>query len=134
MNRRNVTGIVFPRSEIAPKDVTDGLSRTYLVGEIAKNTNLYAAEAYDVYFDDTYDPDKKHLPFAGGQLATAYWPPLRDPVGQDPNVNTFGSSHPGAWLMAFCDGSVQAMSYELDPETHRRLANRHDGLVAPTDL
>jgi prepilin-type N-terminal cleavage/methylation domain-containing protein len=129
MNRRNVTGIVFPRSEIAPKDVTDGLSHTYLVGEIAKNTDLYAAEAYDVDSAGTYDPDKKHLPFAGGQLATAYWPPTRDPVEQNPHVNTFGSYHPGAWLMSFCDGSVQAMRYDLDAEAHRCLANRQDGLV-----
>ena len=48
MNRKNVSGITFPRSEIAPKDVTDGLSHTYLVGEKALNTDNYSVNSYDV--------------------------------------------------------------------------------------
>jgi hypothetical protein len=29
-----------------------------------------------------------------------------------------------------CDGSVQSLSYEIDSDTHRFLANRLDGNVA----
>jgi hypothetical protein len=121
MNRNNVSGIAFPRSEIAPKDVTDGLSHTYLIGEKALNTNNYSV--------NTYNANQGHLPYASGWLGCAFWPPMRDPVGIEPNKNTFGGSHPGGWLVAFCDGSVQALSYDLGPETHRRLANRADGLA-----
>jgi hypothetical protein len=31
--------------------------------------------------------------------------------------------------MVFCDGSVQALSYDIEAKIHRRLANRFDGEV-----
>jgi hypothetical protein len=32
--------------------------------------------------------------------------------------------------MAFCDGSVQSVSYDVDRDTHRYLAHRLDGNTA----
>jgi len=44
-----------------------------------------------------------------------------------PSLWSFGSSHPTIWHMAFCDGSVQAIGYEIEDSVHRAQANRLDG-------
>jgi hypothetical protein len=43
----------------------------------------------------------------------------------------FGSAHPATFQMVFCDGSVHSIAYEIDPATHRKLANRFDGEAVP---
>ena len=40
----------------------------------------------------------------------------------------FGSSHSGGFNMAFCDGSVHSIIYEIDTRVHLELADRQDGV------
>jgi prepilin-type processing-associated H-X9-DG protein len=58
-----------------------------------------------------------------------YQPPKQDTPG-DRNIWNFGSAHSNACNMLFCDGSVHDVSYDIDPELHRRLSHRSDGLAA----
>jgi len=52
------------------------------------------------------------------------------PAQDRPGVLTarqFGSSHPGGWNVALCDGSARTVSYTIDPRVHLCLGNRKDG-------
>jgi hypothetical protein len=59
--------------------------------------------------------------------ADATYRPIQDTPGYVAGV--FGSAHPRCLNMAFCDESVQLIGYSIDPETHRRMGNRGDGLT-----
>jgi prepilin-type processing-associated H-X9-DG protein len=66
--------------------------------------------------------------FSGVDVDITRWvisPP--SPDGDDVEERRFGSAHPGGCNFTFCDGSVHLISYQIDPEVHRRLGNRRDG-------
>ena len=127
-----ITGISFGHSRIIVADITDGLSKTYLIGE--KNV------CPDYYFsgDDNGDDSS---PFTGQQddhfRSVGYlqssgsylvYSPTPDTPGAVLN-NHFGSAHAVGLHMAMCDGSVHMINYTIDPEVHRCLGNRMDGFV-----
>ncbi len=116
------------------KDVTDGLSKTYLVGEKSMYASRYNGEDMS---------DQCPNIFAGGyfiQCATrwAFQAPECDPyqpatgnedraVWNGPIPNNFGSAHPKTWNAVFCDGSVHSLSYSMSLATHQALATRAGG-------
>lgn len=118
----NANGIVFNHSEIRPADVKDGLSKTYLVGEMF----WYRAEPGQPHFMESYFGIG--TPYASGYVASGSKLPMRDQIS-DIDIGRWGSSHPSVWNMAMADGSVHGLSFEIESETHERLSNRRDGLV-----
>ncbi|HEX7379766.1 MAG TPA: DUF1559 domain-containing protein [Pirellulales bacterium] len=116
------TGVCFLRSEITFAHIKDGKDHTYLVGE--KNLRDYTSGA-DIGDDQSlYSGDD----FDIARWTSLGWTPLND-TGGDYDFARFGSPHPAGCNFLFCDGSVRTISYEIDPEIHRRLGNRQDGEV-----
>jgi prepilin-type N-terminal cleavage/methylation domain-containing protein/prepilin-type processing-associated H-X9-DG protein len=117
-----MNGVCFWTSMVKAKDIRDGAAHTYLIGEKYMNRDHYL-DSFE-YADDS--------PIFGGFDWDFYrWgignrPPMRDQRGST-NYDLFGSAHASTFNMAFCDGSVRSMNYDIDRFTHELLANRQDG-------
>ena len=117
-----------PRIQL--RHVRDGASNTFLIGEkhvqdgrfgLLQHINagdrgpsdgsIYSGE-YPWVITRVVGPDK----------------PLARSVNEPVHMQ-FGSAHPGVCQFVFCDGSVRAVSVDVDLTTLGRLADRHDGQV-----
>ncbi len=116
------TGICWLRSRVTMAKVTDGTANTYAVGE-----KYVSPDGYLVGSDWGDD----NVTYCGHDWDQIRWshpdlPPLQDRPGVVLGL-IFGSAHPGGFHVTMCDGSVQTISYGIDPVVHARLGNRHDG-------
>jgi prepilin-type N-terminal cleavage/methylation domain-containing protein len=122
------SGVNFFGAEIKLKQITDGTTKTYMVGEKFLDT-----DAYDC--DGSVNGGDNHNYFQGFDWDVNRWassdsPPLQDTPGLN-FFTEFGSAHPGAWQAVMCDGSVRAFSYDMEINIHRHFGNRTDGVVIP---
>ncbi|MBN2217526.1 MAG: DUF1559 domain-containing protein [Pirellulales bacterium] len=123
------TGIAFQHTLYNVTDVTDGMSQTYLVGEKYLTPDAYYDGSSSADNQSPYNSNQRdNIRFAAATNGLVFYRPAHDQPGNDMHW-CFGSAHPGVMNMAMCDGSVHAIHYDIDPITHRRLANRQDGQV-----
>ena len=121
-------GIVYQRSTVTIDEVTDGTSNQYMIGEkyltpdnynngmdSSDNDTMYVGDDRDVIVNTSVDDF-----------------PMQDQPGYGPRFG-LGASHSGGVNVAFCDGSVKSISYDIDPYVNSRLGSRADGevVVAP---
>lgn len=128
-------GLVFRRSRIRFRDIPDGLSATYLLGEKYVDPGSVATGLSDDDDQCLYSGHDRDV------LRTGLEPPSQDRAGFDPATVSgvpgspnkfplpiaFGSPHPNACGMALADGSVRPVSPTIDPAVHRAAASRNDG-------
>ena len=121
-------GAIITRYPIALRRVTDGASKTYLVGE-----KFLETEHYDSGFSNN-DDQNAYVGFDRDNQVSARYTSLRDTSssqfaafviqnGEDFGFH-FGSAHPAVFHVARCDGSVLAVSFDIDRAVHRAAGSR----------
>jgi prepilin-type N-terminal cleavage/methylation domain-containing protein/prepilin-type processing-associated H-X9-DG protein len=161
------TGVVWYRSQVNLRQISDGTSKVYMIGEkyvdsvnylTADDDNADGASIYDGMDQGNirmgasggvWTPGDAPYGATGSQSTIAVqgytqsrYPPMQDTpiygalstsappgntVWDSSNGMRFGSAHAGSFNMAFCDGSVHNISYEIDPTVHVLLSDRQDG-------
>jgi prepilin-type N-terminal cleavage/methylation domain-containing protein len=121
------TGVVFCGSVVRLAHIRDGTSQTYLIGEKYVNPDHYTDGLGQGDNETVYVGANDGQKWVRVLVNDPPLVPLQDQAGLEQGSG-FGSRHTAGPLMAFCDGSVHTISYSIDPETHRRLGHRKDGL------
>jgi type II secretory pathway pseudopilin PulG len=132
-----MTGVIYQRSEVKIREITDGTTQTYLLGE-----KYLDSDHYEDGFPGNDDQSMYNGYDKANLRAADIWlpglenvgAPLRPPVPDAPSTGTqyewnFGGPHPGGWMALFCDGSVRYLSFDMKPEIHQNFGTRNDGNV-----
>jgi prepilin-type N-terminal cleavage/methylation domain-containing protein/prepilin-type processing-associated H-X9-DG protein len=117
--------------------ITDGTSKTLLVGEKYLRPDLYdglISYSDDKGWSDGWDLDMMRStcfpPMSDGDGLGYSFQPLNsasDLFGPVNDVVTFGSAHPGGLNCVFTDGSVHSISYDIDVIIFNGLGTRAGG-------
>jgi len=113
----NFTGRIYQRFGVPFVQNPNGTSNTFLVGEKYLNPNSYTNGA------DGGDNESMYAGFDNDVARDTYSPPMKDTPGIG-DAFRFGSAHSSGVNMLYCDGSVQHLSFSVDPAVFRRAGNR----------
>jgi prepilin-type N-terminal cleavage/methylation domain-containing protein len=115
-------GIVFFRSEVSMKQIEDGTSNTYMVGEKLVNTDAYQFNDGSTVIDHG-DDQGWLIGHNGDTVRSSGYPPMQDLPGVN-YYDYWGSAHPGGFNMMFADSAVKSIAYDIDLAVHESLGTR----------
>jgi prepilin-type N-terminal cleavage/methylation domain-containing protein len=115
-------GIFTVGSETTARSITDGLSKTLLLGEKYLDP--------DRYLDGVDQADNEAALIGCNQDITRWTasPPVNDRRGFA-NGLVFGSAHRGLVGVAYCDGAVRFVTIDVEPLAFERMGGRNDGMA-----
>jgi prepilin-type N-terminal cleavage/methylation domain-containing protein len=130
------TGIIYLRSMIDSENITDGTSKTYLIGEKYLRPANYD-NGKDLGDDQGWNAGYVKDNQRWTQKRKHQYTPRQDSDEKAANgrysTERFGSSHPGAMQFLLADGSVHTVSYEIAEDVHAAFGNRKDDKIATND-
>lgn len=121
------TGISYQRSKITAVQISDGLTKTLLLGEkyinalnytngldFSENSNLYTGYENDNHRSTADRPQRDKDGLTLGEV--------------------FGSSHPNVFGMSMCDGSIRFTSFNVTPSVWTTMGGRQDGVYTSSEF
>jgi prepilin-type N-terminal cleavage/methylation domain-containing protein len=109
--------------KVRSKDITDGLSNTFLAGEMHATIGKLGKSPGDAFI---YNGD---IVFNSTRVGGPTVPIVQDNRDEGNGLVSWGSWHAGVCQFAFADGSIRGVSKSIDTETLGNLGNRYDGKV-----
>jgi type II secretory pathway pseudopilin PulG len=125
------------RTVVRAQDITDGITRTIMLGEKADNPRLASATlateddmGYAAAFGPTFTNGKlvsaganyNMIRYTGSTLL-----PMKDSDVIGVTGGAFGSAHPGTWGAVMADGSVQRFTFNIDATVYSAIGTRAGG-------
>lgn len=120
-------GVFGANSEVTIKDITDGTSKTLILGEKSDLIGT-APGIWPGLRADRCDQCSEAAIYAVGGLVD--FAMNQDAGGNNwRNERVFSSRHPGGALFAFADGHVEFLNEDISLITYERLGVRNDGQI-----
>jgi prepilin-type N-terminal cleavage/methylation domain-containing protein/prepilin-type processing-associated H-X9-DG protein len=124
-------GVLSHSSNVRFRDITDGMSTTFMMGEIASPTNPGWSNSYRPWTQGASGA------FTTGAIAMYGCKNVAWPIGPSGwtsgnasrlfNDVRFGSLHEGGAHFLMCDGAVNFVSENIDMAVYQSVASREDG-------
>ena len=143
--RRNFfDGMFSIRSEVEPRQVTDGLTKTVLVAEKYVHADHYengedGSDDNSMYQGHDKDTTRVFRDWESPPVIKGFrpFPDSADPGdandGTKAGSHRFGSAHPAGLHAAMVDGSVRLVSYDISGAAYQALGSRAGGEAISED-
>jgi hypothetical protein len=127
-NPQSQNGICTQRSMVRLSQITDGTARTAMIGEKYLQPERYfdGTDACDDQCAYTgHDRDNAGYTANGDEILR----PLLDEPSMLTRPYRFGGPHPAGFHLAFCDGSVDTVGFDIDDAVWKGYGGRDDADV-----